>query len=155
MARIFRFAVLALLCVGVPLSAKDAPMSLDQLPISELFNPRQPIGADRFPEQQADLVRRVAAQVDELGGYHIVDQRMFVFTGVSPEIGPQWVVIHAELGNQITGRLHAKEISRLTRQTGPAAMSVWALPDGQVVAIAQSRDLPDGNALVGYFALDK
>jgi len=80
---------------------------------------------------------------------------MFVFTGVSPEIGPQWVVIHAELGNQITGRLHAKEISRLTRQTGPAAMSVWALPDGEVVAIAQSRDLPDGNALVGYFALDK
>lgn len=130
-------------------------MSLDQLPTSELFSPRHPIGAERFPEQQADLARRVAAQVDELGGYHIADQRMFVFTGVSPEIGPQWVVIHAELGNQIVDKLHAKEISRFTRQTGPAAMSVWTFPNGAVIAIAQSRDLPDGNALVGYFSLTK
>jgi hypothetical protein len=155
MTVIFRFVVLALLCVGASISAKGAPMSLDQLPTSELFNPRQPIAADCFPEQQADLVRRVAAQVNELDGYHIVDQRMFVFTGVSPAIGPQWVVIHAELGNQLVDRLHAKEISRVTRVTGPAAMSVWSLPDGAVIAIAQSQDLPDGNALVGYFSLAK
>ena len=98
-------------------------------------------------------MRRVAAQVDELDGYRIVDQRMFVFTGVSPAIGPQWVVIHAELGNQLIDRLHAKEISRFTRLTDPAAMSVWTLPHGAVIAIAQSQDLPDGNALVGYFSL--
>lgn len=119
-------------------------MSLRQLATSELFNPREPIGADDFPEQQADLVRRVATQVNELDGYRIVDQRMFVFTGVSPAIGPQWVVIHAELGNQLIDRLHAKEISRVTRLTGPAAMSVWSLPDGTVVAIDRNACFSGG-----------
>ena len=130
-------------------------MTLDQLPTSELYRPREPIGGDSYPSEQADFVARVKAQVEALGGYRVTDQRIFVLTAIRPDIGPQWVVLRAELGNQILENFHGKEISRSVRETGPAAMSVWKLPHGGVVAIAQSRDLSDGNALVGYFALEK
>lgn len=155
MNHLFKYAFIGLLCMGFTFSTKEATVSLDQLPTSELFKPRQPVGPDRFPEQQADLVLQVANQVEALGGVHIVAQRMFIFTGVRPEMAPQWVVLHAELGNQLIDEFHANEISRLTRETGPAAISIWRLPHGAMIAIAQSRDLPDGNALVGYFALEQ
>ena len=154
MARRLFVLALALFLMASPLLAKDAPISLDQLPTSEMFRPRHPVGPDQFASEQAAFVQQVATQVKELN-FHLTEQRIFVYTGVSPEMGPQWVVLHAELGNQLVEQFHAKELSRSLSEGGPAAISVWKLPHGRVVAIAESEDLPDGNALVGYFELEK
>lgn len=129
-------------------------MSLDQLPISIAFNPQAPIGADTYPKEQAAFVQGVAAQV-QAKGYQISGQRVFVFVGYVPEIGPQWVVLHAEINNHLGNAYHAKEIMKEISENEPVASSIWKLSDGQLIAVAQSHPLPDGKALVGYFSLKK
>ena len=129
-------------------------MSLDQLPVSTAFNPQTPIGADIYPKEQAAFVQGVTAQV-QAKGYQITGQRVFVFVGYVPDVGPQWVVLHAELNNHLDGAYHAKEIAKEISETEPVASSIWKLSDGQVIAVAQSHPLPDGKALVGYFSLKK
>lgn len=127
-------------------------MFLDQLPISMAFHPRTPIDANTYPEEQAVFVQGVTAQV-QAKGYQITGQRVFVFVGYVPEIGPQWVVLHAELNNHLDAVYHAKEIAKDARETEPVASSIWRLSNGQLLAVAQSHPLPDGKALVGYFSL--
>ena len=134
--------------------AKDTSTPLDQLPVSQAFNPQTPIGADVYPKEQAAFVQGVAAQV-QAKGYRITGQRVFVFVGYVPEIGPQWVVLHAELNNHLNDVYHAKEIAKDLSEAEPVASSIWRLPKGQLLAIAQSHPLPDGKALVGYFSLEE
>lgn len=129
-------------------------MSLDQLPISTAFNPQTPISSDTYPKEQAAFVQGVTAQAQAMG-YQISGRRVFVFVGYVPEIGPQWVVLHAEINNHLGDAYHAKEIAKEISETEPVASSIWKLSDGQLIAVAQSHPLPDGKALVGYFLLKK
>lgn len=129
-------------------------MSLDQLPVSIAYSPKTPIGADTYPQEQTAFVQGVTAQA-KAKGYEVTEQRVFVFVGYVPEIGPQWVVLHAELNNQFADTYHAEEIAKEVSAGEPVASSFWRLSDGQVIAVAQSQPLPDGKALVGYFSLKK
>lgn len=129
-------------------------MSLDQLPVSTAYSPKTPISDDAYPKEQAAFVKGVTAQATAKG-YEVADRRVFVFIGYVPEIGPQWVVLHAELNNQLSDTYHAKEIAKEVSAEEPVASSFWRLSNGQVIAVAQSQPLPDGKALVGYFSLKK
>lgn len=129
-------------------------MSLDQLPVSIAYSPKTPIGTDTYPEEQAAFIKGVTAQA-KAKGFAVTEQRVFVFVGYVPEIGPQWVVLHAELNNHLSDTYHAKEIAKELGAEQPVASSFWRLSDGQVLAVAQSQPLPDGKALVGYFSLTK
>lgn len=135
-------------------TVKDTSASLGQLPVSPAFSPQMAIDAGTYPKEQAAFVQGVAAQV-QAKGYQITGQRLFVFVGYVPAIGPQWVVLHAELNNHLDAAYHAKEIAKDISETEPVASSIWKLSNGQLLAVAQSRPLPDGNALVGYFSLKK
>jgi hypothetical protein len=154
LARSAAIATITLMFGGAPCSslAKDTHMSLDQLPVSIAYNPKTPIGADTYSKEQSDFVQGVAAQA-KAKGYVVTQQRVFVFVGYVPEIGPQWVVLHAELNNQLSDTYHAEEIAKEVSADEPVASSFWRLSDGQVIAVAQSQPLPDGKALVGYFSL--
>ena len=129
-------------------------MSLDQLPVSTAYSPKTPIGSDTYPQEQTAFVEGVTAQA-KAKGYEVLEQRVFVFVGYVPEIGPQWVVLHAELNNQLSDIYHAEEVEKQVSADEPVASSYWRLSDGQVIAVAQSQPLPDGKALIGYFSLKK
>ncbi|UPG88180.1 hypothetical protein L2Y96_12195 [Luteibacter aegosomaticola] len=129
-------------------------MSLDQLPVSIAYSPRTPIGADTYPQEQTAFVRGVTAQA-KARGYQVTGQRVFVFVGYVPKIGPQWIVLHAELNNRLSDTYHAKEIAKEVSAEEPVASSFWRLSNSQVIAVAQSQTMPDGKALVGYFSLNK
>ena len=80
-----------LLCSLSGLSqAKDAPMTLDQLPVSESFSPRALVVPDQNAEAQATFVAEVAGKVKGLG-YRITDQRTLkeIYDRVSSE-GPAY-----------------------------------------------------------------
>lgn len=129
-------------------------MLLDLIPVSTAFEPSAPIGADVYPDEQEAFVRGATAKARAMG-YHITGQRIFVFVGYVREIGPQWVVLHAELGNPLYDTYHAKEIDRHVSLSEPAASSIWRIRGRGVIAVMQTHTMPDGNALVGYFALEK
>lgn len=134
--------------------AKKADFSLDQLSVHFAYSPKQPIGPELYPDQQAALVRGVTSQA-KANGYRILDQRIFVYVGHVREIGPQWVILHADLWTELTNNYGAKEIAKQTSGAEPSASAVWRLPGGDFVEVAQSQNLPDGTALVGYFSLTK
>jgi hypothetical protein len=134
--------------------AKRADFSLDQLSIHFAYSPKHAIGPELYPDQQAALVRGVTLQA-HAKGYRILDQRIFVYEGHVREIGPQWVILHADLWTELTDNYRAKEIAKQTGGGEPSASAVWSLPGGDLVEVAQSQTLPDGTALVGYFSLTK
>lgn len=129
-------------------------MTLDQLPVSESFSPRAPIGPDQNADAQATFVAQVAGKAKELG-YRIADQRIFVCVGYVPTIGPQWAVLRSEVGNVLLTQHEGKEVYDRASSEGPAYISVWRLPKQQTIALSQSFDLDDGKVLVGYFMLEK
>jgi hypothetical protein len=134
--------------------AKKPDFSLDQLSLHFAYSPKQSIGPKLYPDQQAALVRGVTSQANAKG-YRILDQRIFVYVGHVREIGPQWVILHADLWTEFTNNYRAKEIERPVRVTELSAAAVWRFPSGGFVEVAQSKPLPDGTALVGYFSLTK
>lgn len=156
LARSIALTTITLMFGGAACSslAKDPHMSLDHLPVSIAYSPKTPIGADTYPQEQTAFVQGVTAQA-KAKGYQVAEQRVFVFVGYVPDIGPQWVVLHAELNNQLADTYHAEEIAKEVSADEPVASSFWRLSDGQVIAVAQSQPLPDGKALVGYFSLAK
>lgn len=128
--------------------------SLDRLPANAAYNPNQEIGPDRYPDQQAALVNGVMSQA-KAKGYRVRGQRIFIFEGHVPEIGPQWVILHGELYKQFADTYHATEIGKELSVTEPSVSATWQFPGGEVIEVAQSQPLPDGKALVGYFSLTK
>ena len=156
LARSIVLATITLMFGGAACSslAKDTHMSLDQLPVSIAYSPKTPIGADTYPQEQSAFIKGVTAQA-KAKGYEVTEQRVFVFVGYVPEIGPQWVVLHAELNNHLADTYRAEEVAKEVSADEPVASSFWRLSDGQVIAVAQSQPLPDGKALVGYFSLKK
>jgi hypothetical protein len=150
---------LATIILTIGLTACAAPVkkdhfSLDQLPVHFAYSPQQPIGPELYPDQQAALVGGVTSQADTKG-YRILDQRIFVYVGHVREIGPQWVVLHADLWTEFNDNYRAKEIAKQTGGEEPSASAVWRLPGGDLIEVAQSQTSPDGTALVGYFSLAK
>lgn len=138
---------------GCSLPIKRPYVSLDQLPVSQFYSPTSPIGPESYPNEQTALVRGMKSQA-EAKGYRVLDHRIFVFVGHVREISPQWVVLHADLWAQFKNSYHAKEVANYISTSEPAASAVWRLSDGCFIAVAQSRPLPDGTALVGYFSLE-
>lgn len=150
---------LAAIILTLGLAACAAPVkkdhfSLDQLPVHFTYSPQQPIGPELYPDQQAALVGGVTSQADA-NGYRILDQRIFVYVGHVREIGPQWVVLHADLWTEFNDNHRAKEIAKQAGGEEPSASAVWRLPGGELIEVAQSQTSPDGTALVGYFSLAK
>lgn len=150
---------LATIILTLGLTACAAPVkkdhfSLDQLSVHFAYSPQQPIGPELYPDQQAALVRGVTSQANAKG-YRILDQRIFVYEGHVREIGPQWVILHADLWTEFKNNYRAKEIAKQTGAAEPSASAVWRLPGGEVIEVAQSQTSPDGTALVGYFSLAK
>ena len=134
--------------------AQKADFSLDQLSVHFAYIPKSPIGPELYPDRQAVLVRGVTSQA-KAKGYHIRGQRIFVYVGHVREIGPQWVILHADLWTELTNNYHAEEIAKQTSGSEPSASAVWRLSGGDFVEVAQSQTMPDGTALVGYFSLTK
>lgn len=137
-------------CATTPVS----PVRLDDLPISESFSPRAALNADYQAQDQATFIADVANKVKG-EGYRIADRRIFRCVGYVPAIGPQWVVLHAEVGNTLMETFKGREVYDHIDSHGPHTLSIWRLPHRQTIAMAQSFDLPDGAVLVGYFMLEK
>lgn len=129
-------------------------MTLDDLPIPEAFNPRVPLGPNDYAQAQASFVAEVAGKLKG-EGFIITDQRIFDFVGYDPKEGPQWVILHAEVGNALLDDFRGKQFYDHIDEKGPYHLSIWRTSAGQVIALAQSFDLPEGNALAGYFLLEK
>lgn len=129
-------------------------MTLDQLPVPKAFNPRAPLAADDRAEAQAAFIAEVARKV-EGQGFAIGERRIFSFVGYDPKGGPEWVILHAEVGNALLDNFSGKEFYDHIDAKGPYHLSMWRLPGGQVIAVSQSFELTDGSALVGYFVLQK
>ena len=143
-------------CIGFAgvAPAKDASMTLDQLPVPEAFSPRAPLGPTDQAEAQEALVAAVTGKVKQ-EGYVITDRRIFNCVGYDPATGPQWVVLHAEVGNAMVDTFKAKEFYDHLDAKGPHHLSIWRTSHGDVIAVAQSYETSDGKVLVGYFMLGK
>lgn len=153
-AKFFAAIILTLGLTACAAPVKKDHFSLNQLSVHSAYRPQQPIGPELYPDQQAALVGGVTSQANAKG-YRIIDQRIFVYEGHVREIGPQWVVLHADLWTEFKDNYRAKEIAKQTGAAEPSASAVWRLPGGEVIEVAQSQTSPDGTALVGYFSLAK
>ena len=153
--RLGRCAI-ALVCLSMAGCATTSVslVKLDDLPVSEAFSPRKALNADDQAPDQTSFIADVANKVKG-EGYRISDRRIFRCVGYVPTIGPQWVVLHAEVGNTLMETFKGKEVYDHIDSHGPHALSIWRLPHRQTIAMAQSFDLPDGAVLVGYFMLEK
>lgn len=155
MVRLGRCAI-ALVCLGIAGCATTSmsPVTLDDLPVSQAFSPRKALNADDQAPDQVSFIAAVANKV-KVEGYRISDRRIFRCVGYVTTIGPQWVVLHAEVGNTLMETFKGKEVYDHIDSHGPHALSIWRLPHRQTIAMAQSFDLPDGAVLVGYFMLEE
>ncbi len=135
-------------------AAKDAKMNVESFPIDPLFNPSTPIRNDQYAEQQSAFIASTSHYLN--GRYSIIDQRIFVYAKVPPDISPQWVVISGDIDN-FTAKQGGKIVAEGLDVPGIAAIRIFKLGliHPQYFALVMSKFLPDGNALIAYLELKK
>ncbi len=147
--------LMLLLCAScIASTSKDSSMLIDKIPVSQLFSPQSPISEAQYPAQQAELVKTLN---DQWGGkYKVISQRIYLYPSTDG-VRPSWPVVDSYISNYIATTLHGHLETTKVTSAVPVMSEVWKVGTFHTewVAIAMIDNLPDGNALVGYFEVEK
>jgi hypothetical protein len=152
--RLNKILVLILLIfVSSMTTAKDSKMLLDQIPLNPMFNPQTPLDSSQHQAEQTQLRESVDRVLK--GKYRVVAQRIFL-DPVDQGISPVWVTIKPDADNAIFDKFGGKTEHEYPLNTPDPAIIIWKIGFLHPQRLAMSMStLPNGDALVGYFEVEK